>query len=938
MNPAMNPVRRPMRGIGDQVSRLALIGGVLASLLVAGLGPAVAGPAVEPQGDGEQHLWYDGAVPRVFTLVEDELGVWLAPGVDELSESRVARSLTEQLPNSTLLDVEGRIARLRLASPLRASNLIESLGARQLDGSSGWVDRVFRAGAHPDAPRYLLTGEMIVHFEAPTDMAAARVWSDTMGVTLRRALGLDQAYLFSCPAGPACLELTRVVRDDPTVRYAYPNWIRPRVQRNDPLYPDQWHLNNTGQGSGTVGADARLEAAWSAGFDGAGVTIAIVDDGLEINHEDLQPNVVAGSWDYIGNDSNPTHTNSWEGHGSACAGVAAGRGFNSLGVRGAAHAANLVGYRLLGAGTDANEADALLRDDAPVAISSNSWGPPDTGQALVAPGPLTQAALASATSSGRDGKGTVFVWAGGNGLENRDNANYDGYANSRHTIAVAASTNQGVQSYYSEPGANILVNAPSNGGTRGITTTDRSGSAGYSSTNYTSSFGGTSSAAPLVAGVVALVLQANPELTWRDVKHLLAKTATKNHPNDADWTTNGAGLPINHKYGFGRVDAGAAVAAAQTWINLGPEQTTADERMPGFAIPDGQGADVCGGWVTDTLMIEDDLIIDSVLVGFRSNHTYWGDLEIRLVSPMGTESILAERHNSGRTAAFANGWTFAVERLIDESSAGEWTLKVRDCYNTDVGTLEQWSVMVHGSTPSSAGLVSATQSTVSAVPSSVLANGASAATINVTLMDAFGDPVSGKSVTLSAVAGNSTIIPSSATSSAAGLASFSVTNTQPETVTYVARGGGVVIEQTAQVTFTPVTHLITTQVSPPGGGAVVCEPSLVSPGAISVCTLTPALGYGIGSVEGCDGKLEGNLYTTGAINGDCRVTVFYRLMSDVNEDGEVDASDVDAIADSILAGSYTPVADVNADGQVDILDQLFVIQWINTAESGPPAP
>ena len=481
-------------------------------------------------------------------------------------------------------------------------------------------------------------------------------------------------------------------RADPRVRYAYPNWVRPKHKRNDPLYPDQWHLENTGQGGGTAGEDANVAAAWASGYTGSGVNLAIVDDGLEIGHADLAGNLISGSYDYVDLDSDPTAGD----HGTSCAGVAAGVGFNSLGVRGAAYDSGLVGYRLLGADTDANEADALTRGDQMISIYSNSWGPPDNARSLNGPGPLTAAALASGAATGRSGKGSIFVWAGGNGNTSADNANYDGYANSRYTIAVAASTNFGSQSSYSEKGANILVNAPSNGGTLGITTTDRSGGAGYDAGDYTSTFGGTSSAAPLVAGVAALILEANPNLTWRDLKLLLAETAEKNAPTDPDWSVNAAGLPFNHKYGFGRVDAAAAVQAAPGWALVGPEVTATASRTPSIPIPDGTGPRICGPSISDTLMISDDISIESVEVGFQSQHTYWGDLEIRLTSPWGTESVLSEQHVSSSTAAYANGWTFGVERLIGELSAGTWTLSVRDCYNQDTGDIQSWSVTVYG--------------------------------------------------------------------------------------------------------------------------------------------------------------------------------------------------------------------------------------------------
>lgn len=669
---------------------------------VASAGPAASGPT-----SSETYTWFDGDRERTFLLSGDRVAVFANGTKADKTAGNAATGLTRAMTESVVERFEGRIGILRSTVTRSTAEHASLLGARPGDANIDWVDAVFTPTTGKKDSPFLLTGEMIVHFSSETSDVEAVAWANRHDISAIRSLKLDNAWLFTCPAGPACLETANNARQDAGVRYAYPNWVRPKEKRNDPLLPDQWHLVNTGQGGGTAGEDANIQPAWNSGFTGNGIDIVVIDDGVDIAHPDLSGNVVSGSYDYVDSDTNPSGSSLDPingAHGTSCAGVAAGVGLNSTGVRGAGYNSGLVGYRLLGADTDANSADALTRNYGTIEIFSNSWGPADTGQDLAGGGPLAMAALADGIANGRGGLGTLYVWAGGNGNGSGDNSNYDSYANSRYSIAVAASTNLGTHSSYSEPGANILINAPSNGGTLGITTTDRTGSNGYDPTAYTDSFGGTSSSTPLVAGALAVILEANPNLTWRDMKLLLAETAEKNDPGDADWTNNGAGMPVNHKYGFGRIDTNAAVQAAGGWTAVGAEITSMKSRSPNLAIADGTGAGSCGAPTTDTLTINDNVSIEFVEVEFESDHTFWGDLEIKLISPAGTTSVLAEQHGSGSGSDLANGWTFGVERLIGEDAFGTWTIEVRDCYNADTGSLLSWSVKAFGTTPATAAL------------------------------------------------------------------------------------------------------------------------------------------------------------------------------------------------------------------------------------------
>jgi hypothetical protein len=398
------------------------------------------------------------------------------------------------------------------------------------------------------------------------------------------------------------------------------------------------------------------------------VRIGIVDDGLQTSHPDLSPNVdTTNGKDWNGNDSDP-NPGAGDDHGTACAGDAAARGNNGIGVSGSAPEATLVGMRLIAAATtDTQEAEAMNYLPQLIQIKSNSWGPDDTGDILEAPGPLTKAALQSAAETGRDGKGTISMWAGGNGLDTNDNSNYDGYANSIYTIAVGAFDSLSRQAWYSEPGANLVITSPSSGDAPalGKTTTDRTGSAGYVAGDYESDFGGTSSATPTAAGVVALMLEANPNLGWRDVQEILMRSAKKVNPSDADWKTPIAPANINHnhKFGAGLVDASAAVNLAIGWTNLGEQlKRTLAQSGLSVAIPNQNTTGITREF---TVAAQDNIRVEHVTVTVDINHTSRGNLKITLTSPSGTVSRLAEVHSdSGNN--FPN-WTFMTVRNWGEN-------------------------------------------------------------------------------------------------------------------------------------------------------------------------------------------------------------------------------------------------------------------------------
>ena len=192
---------------------------------------------------------------------------------------------------------------------------------------------------------------------------------------------------------------------------------------NDTKFSQQRHLRNTGQGGGTSGEDVNITGSWNS-YDGTGVLIAIVDDGLDTDHDDLSPNYQNSmDYDYCGNDGNP-NPSSWDAHGTAAAGVAAAYGNDNYGVAGAAMDADLIGLKLIACSlTDSRESNALLHQKGNVDIYSNSWGPSDNGNTVEAPGPLMTAAFEEQAYEGRFGLGGIITFAGGNGGDNDDDSN-----------------------------------------------------------------------------------------------------------------------------------------------------------------------------------------------------------------------------------------------------------------------------------------------------------------------------------------------------------------------------------------------------------------------------------------------------------------------------------------------------------------------------------
>ena len=471
----------------------------------------------------------------------------------------------------------------------------------------------------------------------------------------------------------------------------------------DPLFACQWHLNSSND------RDINVEPVWTDGIMGEGVNIAVVDDGMYHAHEDLKDNLDTSlNFDYtgLGNIYQP-----FEHHGTHVAGIVAARD-NDIGVRGVAPRATIYGYNLL-AGQESifNEVDAMTRNGVVTAVSNNSWGPFD-GPWLGPANSFWERAVDYGITHGYNGNGTFYVFAAGNGHLLGDDSNFDEYANYYGVTAACSVDSRDARAGYSEMGANLWVCAPANdrpgslGGTFGILTTENSD-------RYERDFAGTSAAAPIVSGVAALVRNANPDLTWRDLKLILAASARKNDPGSAGWedgaTKYGADSTadryhFNHEYGFGVVDAGAAVDLAKGWTNIPPLGTSTSESGELNAqVPDAPDIGE-STTVTSTLTLDTGIgFTEFVEVNVSFLHDSFRDLEIVLESPSGAESKLAVPFDTFSDiitfidfVPLYGSYRLGSAKHLGEDPNGEWKLRITDHIPVAEGLLESWSITVYG--------------------------------------------------------------------------------------------------------------------------------------------------------------------------------------------------------------------------------------------------
>jgi proprotein convertase subtilisin/kexin type 2 len=514
---------------------------------------------------------------------------------------------------------------------------------------------------------------------------------------------------------------------------------------NDPYFQYQWHLENTGQAmysstqsAGVSGIDLKVKPVWQSGLSGKNSLVGIVDDGVVLDHEDLLPNVNAGSINFL-HGTNGLATNDTGGslanHGTSVAGIISARGGNAIGVTGVAPCSQFVAFNYLSKSTDSNMTTSLS-SNKDVFVSNNSWGSEDgSGENQSAPSSF-YSAIESGLANGRSGKGTSYVWAAGNGAGTLgesagfevDNSNFDGYARHYGIITVAGVLNNGTRASYSEKGANLWLSGFT--GRDGvvntaITSTDNigarsewgynpgGGSTGFADTTatnlpnlkYTNGFNGTSAAAPQVSGVIALLLEKYPNLTWRDVKKILAKSATQINSGHSSWQTTNQSYKYSNVFGFGSVNAQSALQTAASWTSIGGSsslKTFSYENTISHAITASS---------TFNIAIASSGItkIESIQIILTSNHPNPGEIDLELQPPAAQGSMKIEFHEkhtcySGpkkalptKNCSAMTNQAFGISGFLDYSADGTWRVTTKDTVSGNSGNITYYKIIFYGS-------------------------------------------------------------------------------------------------------------------------------------------------------------------------------------------------------------------------------------------------
>ena len=589
-----------------------------------------------------------------------------------------------------------------------------------------------------------LTNQMTLQFENSLSNNEHEGFGDRHHLKLiRPILGLENTYLYELTPNSKVnpIKLANQLRVLPGVNAAEANVILPQESLGvpsdipgDPLFQEQWYLHSPDPENPELPQGIDAVGAWAITKGDRSVVVAIADDSIDLDHPDFQgEGKIVAPYDFADNDFLPSPDHDQESHGTACAGLAVAEE-TGTGIVGVAPDCALMPLKTTGY-LDDNSIEAIFTwaVNKGADVISCSWN----AAAVHFPLSLRQsAAIHYAATEGRDGKGCVIVFAAGNANRPLDGTIYErgwhnkmlygptawlnGYASHPDVIAVGACTSNNLKAIYSNWGSALSVCAPSNNAAPGmwfaehgylptapeiqdeftgatILTTDALGDLGYSQGHFTRDFGGTSSACPLVAGVAALVLSANPMLSAVEVKEIIENSADKIIDPRRDrqlglqlGTYNAQGH--SRWFGYGKVNARVAVQVASTqFVDVDDPQFSAEETNDlEMEIPDDYSAGV-----TSLVAFEDIGVIKDVAVQVAIAHEYLGDVEIHLRTVNGKTLLLQNRTLGSQTTlnkTYTPTNTAILKELVGMDITGEWSLWVVDHSPTDTGSLKNWSL------------------------------------------------------------------------------------------------------------------------------------------------------------------------------------------------------------------------------------------------------
>ncbi|XP_066990254.1 neuroendocrine convertase 1-like [Macrobrachium rosenbergii] len=469
---------------------------------------------------------------------------------------------------------------------------------------------------------------------------------------------------------------------------------------NDELWVHQWYLFDTRSRSDLPKLDLQVVPVWQSGVTGKGVKLLVLDDGLEWSHADIVQNYDSDiSYDFNDNDPDPSPRYDQQfsnSHGTRCAGEIIMTPNNRICGVGVAFGASVGGVRMLdGPVSDVVEGLSLEWPVGKADVISCSWGPTDDGRRVEGPGRLADIALQKGVTEGRNGRGIVYVWAAGNGGSAGDDCNCDGYTSSIYTLSISSASETGLFPWYGERCASTLAAAYSSGAytDQKIATTDLHNSC-------TDKFSGTSAAAPLAAGIFALALEVNPELTWRDMQHAVvwsSEWAPLGH--NSGWLTNAKGLKFNSRFGFGLLSADGLVQAVRNWTVVPRKaictvETTSRENR---TLKTGESVELeftstgCEGTEDEVRSLEHVQVIANI------DYTRRGALSISLTSPSGTRTVLLNERADDDSQKGFQDWALMSVHTWGEDPRGIWRLEITDMTTKDEhGTIGEIKLVLHG--------------------------------------------------------------------------------------------------------------------------------------------------------------------------------------------------------------------------------------------------